>query len=341
MSDNVQDKEPCQLNKNDIYYSRQSVMGYNAFLSFIVSGRGNGKTFDYKRMALDCEHQTVWLRRYDNDLPDVEKEFMQDLYKEGYYLEDAITIKDHRLIKNGETKIFFVALSISSKKKSVPYPNVDYIVFDEFIETKVNRSYLPSETEAFLDFVETVNRLRVDRAEVRCFLLGNKVTFNNPYFAFFHIKPFEQRFKKFKGGLIVVENYENEEFKNLKKNSRFGQLVEGTKYSKYAIDNESLRDTNDFIAYKPANARLQCNIRWGDKYIGLWTSGDNLYLSSAYNTTVMTFAPRGELKENEYALISGDVPIILIKDMNSVGKVFFEDTIIKYIAQHLIEESFK
>ena len=79
-------------------------------------------------------------------------------------------------------------------------------VFDEFIETKKGRNYLQNEVEMFLDLIETVNRLRIDRPEVRVYLLANKVTFVNPYFTYFNIKPFTGRFKKYKNGLIVVEN---------------------------------------------------------------------------------------------------------------------------------------
>ena len=330
-----------EIDKSKLFYSRSSIMGYNAMLNFVISGRGNGKTFDYKRMALDYTNQTVWVRRYDNDLPDVEKEFMSDLYKEGYYLDDAITIKDHRLIINGETKIFFVSLSTSNKKKSVSYANVDYIVFDEFIETKQNRNYLPKEVEMFLDLIETINRLRVDRPEVRCFLLANKVTFVNPYFTFFKIKPFTGRFRKFKNGLIVVENYTNQDFIELKKKSRFGQLIEGTKYGKYAIDNESFRDTNDFICKKPAESELLCNVEIENYTVGIWKYDGKLYISKDNNPNTLTFAPRSTLKEGQYVLYSNDVPIKWLKELNSIGALYFEDNITKNIAYNLMEESYK
>lgn len=327
--------------KNELFYSRHTIMGYNAFLNFILSGRGNGKTFDFKRMALDYEHQTMWVRRYENDLPDVETSFMADLYKEGYYAEDSISIKQDRLVRNGEVKVVFQALSTSNKKKSVSYADVDYIVFDEFIETKANRNYIPKEVELFLDLIETVNRLRIDRPEVRVFLLANKVSFVNPYFTFFNIKPFTGRFKKYKDGLIVVENYYNEEFVKLKKESRFGRLIEGTKYGKYAIENEAFRDTNDFLCKKPDDSRHLCNIEYENITIGLWKSGDFLYASKAHNPNSLTFAPRETIKEGQYVLMSNEMPVKLMRDLNTIGQFYFEDNIVKDICYRIMMESYR
>lgn len=310
-------------------------------LNFIISGRGNGKTFDYKRMGLDNATETMWVRRYENDLPEVQESFMTDLYREGYYQEDSITIKSNVLMMNGAPKIRYVGLSTSNKKKSVSYANVDCIVFDEFIETKKGRNYLQNEVEMFLDLIETVNRLRIDRPEVRVYLLANKVTFVNPYFTYFNIKPFTGRFKKYKNGLIVVENYSNDEFVKLKKASRFGQLIEGTKYGSYAIDNENFRDTNDFIAKKPENAQLLCNIDIDNRLVGIWKAGNNVYLSKDCNLNTITFAPRETLKEGQFVLKSNEPPIVWFKDLNSVGQLFYEDNIMKDICYRLMQESFR
>lgn len=156
---------------------------------------------------------------------------MTDLLKEGYFTEDVVVTKNNTLYLNGEPKIHFIGLSTSLRMKSVSFANVENIVFDEFIETRRNRSYLPNEVELLYDLVETVNRLRIDRPEVKVWMLANKVSFDNPYFLEWGVSEFPQRFQKFKGGLLVVESYENREFIELKKQSRFGRFIEGTKYA--------------------------------------------------------------------------------------------------------------
>lgn len=339
MSDDISDK--ATIKKEDIFYDDSEVFGYNAFISFILSGRGNGKTYAFKKRALNAPYQTMWVRRYEEDLNDFEREFMKDLIQEGLFEENSITIQNHRLTIDGEVKIFFVALSQAFRKKSVSYGGVNLIVFDEFIEARKTRSYLKGEVEMFLDLIETVNRLRINRPEVRVFCLANKVTFANPYFVYWKIKEFDGRFKKFQKGMIVVENYYNAKFTELKKKSRFGQLIEGTKYGKYAVDNEVLRDTKEFIGTKTETARYLCAMRIGTNKVGFWKDGNILYCSNSINPNKVMFAPREELQEGEFVLKSNDVPIIWLKDLHSVGQVFFEDSLIKDICYGVMVENYK
>ena len=57
----------------------------------------------------------------------------------------------------------------------------------------------------------------------------------------------EKRFQKFKDGLICLELFTSNVFIEKKKETRFGKLVTGTRYGNYAIENETLEDTSDFI----------------------------------------------------------------------------------------------
>lgn len=322
----------------DLYYQVDKIMSYNAMLNIVMSARGNGKTFAFKKQALLGKGQTMWVRRYVDDLAEVEKSFMTDLIKAGLFVEDAVTVKSHRLMLNGEVKIIFVGLSTAFKKKSVSYADVDMIVFDEFIETRKNRSYLPDEVTMLLDLVETVNRLRLDRKEVRVFMLANRITFGNPYFSFWNIKPFTERFRRYQNGLIVVENYNNELYKQLKHESRFGQLVKGTKYSKYAIDNETLWDNNAFLCPMPKNARLLCNIRFNNIQLGLWVFKDGLYLCDKYNLQILSYANKGDLREHEIALVKNQAPVTTIRKAVETCNIYFCDILVKSTCMELIND---
>lgn len=62
---------------------------------------------------------------------------------------------------------------------------------------------------------------------IRVFLLANSVTITNPYFLYFDLSlPYNNDIKTFKNGLILVQYMKNEEYREEKKKSRFGQLVE-------------------------------------------------------------------------------------------------------------------
>ena len=139
-----------KLNSNPIYYNGIPMMSYNAMLNLLYGGRGVGKSFWFKVWSLlVATGETVWMRRYDNEIRDAQDKFCEDLISNGFITEEMeIKHEGNTILLNGEPRIHFVALSISMKKKSVPYPNVNWIVFDEFIETRVNRSYLPKEEES-------------------------------------------------------------------------------------------------------------------------------------------------------------------------------------------------
>lgn len=58
-------------------------------------------------------------------------------------------------------------------------------------------------------------------------MLANAVTITNPYFLYFKLKlPYNSDIALYKNGLILVQYMENEEYREIKKKSRFGKLVE-------------------------------------------------------------------------------------------------------------------
>lgn len=279
----------------------------------------------------------MWIRRFDDDLPDVETSFLKDVHKEGYFLDNTFSLKNHVLYMDGQPKVHFVGLSLEHKKKSVSYPDVDMMVFDEFIEMRKRRAYLPNEPELLLDLMETVNRLRIGRKEVQCFCLANKISFNNPHFLYWNIKEFPQRFQRYKNGLIVVENYNNAEFLNAKKNSRFGQLIEGTQYGDYAIDNKNLRDTTTFIAPKPDNSKCLCNIRIEDRIIGVWASQGLIYCSFANQPNKGTYARKSECREDEFPILKSMNPYRLLSQKRDLSRLYFDEQMVKMLIYELLD----
>lgn len=332
-----------KLTKDPFWYNGAKMLSRNAMLNFLYGGRGTGKSFYFKVWCLlAAKGETVWMRRYENEITDAYSKFVDDLQSAGYITEQMdIEFEGNTILLDGVPRIHFVALSISMKKKSVPYPNVNQIIFDEFIETRVNHKYLPNEPELLLEFISTVNRYRPDRPEVRTFLIGNKVSWYNDYTAYYGIEPFEGQYKMFKDDLICVENYENREFEEKMKQTRFGRLIAGTKYAAYAIENQSLRDTNDFLIKRPKESWLRVNIRVGPDTYGLWTDGECLYFSEDHDTTHPTFAARTDLHEGERVLKSNDVPIMWLKETNSIGKLCFDNGLCKTACQSLIMEYWK
>ena len=68
------------------------------------------------------------------------------------------------------------------------------------------------------------------------------------FFTYFNIKVNDgERFTLARDGEMVIEYSTNDVFIEMKKETKFGKLIRNTKYSDYAIDNKSLRDSNTFV----------------------------------------------------------------------------------------------
>lgn len=287
------------MNKDDIYYSYDKLMSYPFLLAFVLGERGTGKSFGAKKMVLNkflkTGEQFIYLRRYKTELDTALATFWSDLQENGYFEDYDLEVKKSKMLTqflcNDEICGFAVPLSTANILKSTAFPKVSMIVFDEFILDGASGTYryLKNEVTMMLDVIETVGRLR----PIQVLFLGNALSIVNPYFSYFDLDlPYNSEFKTFKDGLIVVNYIKNLKYREAKKKSRFGQLIDGTDYGRYAIDNEMLRDNKYFIAKKPATATFWGVLIVNGVEIGMWNGRDGyLYLSNKYDpNTVHRYA---------------------------------------------------
>lgn len=342
--DAVQDKGKSNVVSSSIWYNRGPLCSYNGLFNFCLGARGTGKTFDYKKWAVQSPTPFVWIRRLQEDIDELIAndglQFTKDLLQEGILTdEQEIRVENRTLLIDGEPRVYFVALSTATRKKSQSYADVNHIIYDEVFESVGKRKYLKDEVSLFLEFYETVNRLRIDgRPEVRVFFLSNKTTFINPYFSYFGITPFAERFKTFKDGLIVVENYSNDEFVEVKKNTKFGRLISGTKYGDYAIENQVWFDDDAFVEKRPSNSRPLYQFRVKEQYISIYYTPDTeiLYVVEG-KSTGDKYSIKYECKTGELPLTLGRYPLKTINDFFLHGMLRFESNIAKGIMFDLLQ----
>lgn len=275
--------------ENSIYYDFDKMLSYNALFNFVVGERGVGKSYGAKKYVanrwIKKHKQFVYLRRYKTEL----KQALMKNKTPIFFDQIKQELEGHKFSNTNETisidgKIcgFAMPLSIANILKSSTYDNVDTIIFDEFIIDKGNYHYLQNEVIALLDVVETVARLR----DIRVIFLGNAISITNPYFTFFDLSlPYNSQFKLFKDGLILVNYIKNTAYREVKKNTRFGKLIEGTEYGKYAIDNEFLRDSKSFICKKSRNCKFYFILKLNGKNYGVWCDYQDgkMYISNDYD----------------------------------------------------------
>ena len=253
-----------------MWYDKAQLLSHNKIMNMVLSNRGGGKTFHFTRWGIDDFKKTgaqcVWVRRYQTEIDEMllNGKFFDAVRP--YYPNDELKIEGNIGFVNGEAAFYFIALSTSRQLKSNNYPLVNKIVFDEFIIDKGRITYLKAEVEVFLDLYETVARMRDN---VRAVLLANSITVVNPYFLFWNIKPNPK--KRFTTqGQVCVELFTDADFIEQKKKTRFGQLVSGTRYGDYAIENQWLLDNDTFIAPKTPTADFLLGMKYNGVVYGFW-----------------------------------------------------------------------
>lgn len=248
------------MNK-DCYYNYDKIISYNAMLNFLVGERGVGKSFGAKKFVINDflkrGHEFVYIRRYDNELkkalPKI-PDFFDDINKANLFKNHTLYCKSKKFYCDDNVFGYAMRLTEAQDLKGSTFTNVQTIIFDEFIIEKSRRTYLPNEVNTFLGVIESIARTR----NIRVFLLGNAVSNINPYYLYFDLKnPYNSDIQTFKNGLILVQHMQNKAYQDAKAKTRFGQLVAGTEYSNYAINNQFMSDSdNNFIEKKQGTAKF-------------------------------------------------------------------------------------
>ena len=266
-------------------------------MNFVIGNRGGGKTFNAKKWCINDFKKRgntfIWVRRYKSELKKVSR-FFDDI--KFMFPDDKLEVNGWKCYCNGKLFGEFIPLSTSSQEKSVPFPTVNKIIFDEFIIDKGALHYLKNEVSLFLELFETIARMRDN---VRALFLGNAISMVNPYFLYWNIKPdLSKRFTVKE--LIMIEFYTNAEYIAEKKKTQYGRLIDGTDYGNYSIENAFLRDNDIFIEKKTPAAEFMLGIKYNGVFYGFWVDYaaglifvNTQYDPSSYNLYAITKEDHG------------------------------------------------
>ena len=283
------------------WYSYQNLLSQNCFLNFVMSPRGNGKSYGAKKIMIDNfikkGKQSVYVRRTQTELDGMKMTFFADIAEQ--YPDNEFEVVGDVGYIDGEEAIFFIALSTSLKKKSSAYPKVTSIFFDEYVIAQgASTRYLKNEMFIFFELLETIFRKR-NTPDMRIVLMANAVSFVNPLFTFYNIEPNPKlRFQKFHNKSICLELFTDSTFMEEKKNTRMGQLIKGTSYANYAIGNVAYEDNDDFLMKKREGTRWEYLMTlktegravavWADLYQNIFHIDDNINLQSTTHNYTLT-----------------------------------------------------
>lgn len=259
----------------DLYYDLTKILSYDKYLYFVLGARNRGKSYAAKRWAINGwlkkKKQFIYVRRYDTELREIKTYFddISDLYP-----DHTFKVESRCFYIDDELAGWYFPLSTANRLKSSSFPNVDKIIFDEFIIENGRTTYVKGEVEIFLNLIQTVGRARND---LRVLLLSNSVSAINPYFLYFNIYPHEND-KFIIKDEIIVHIDQNEAFVDFMNTTKFGRLVKGSKYGDYAINNKFLADNDSFIEKMTGKCYCWYVLKYMDVKYSVWYGQDTGYV---------------------------------------------------------------
>ena len=273
-----------------IFWDINRTLTYNILINFILGNRGGGKSYGAKKRAIDNfikkKEQFGYIRRYKDDLKQPLEQFFTDIQWEyPDYEFKTVGTKLYCRLKPADEKQkwtdddicgYGFILATASNKKSISFPKITMLIFDEFLLDKGHVHYLPNEPEKLLNLYETIARPGTGHPRVVLFLLANAISITNPYFLYWDLKMPTRADKNGKyiwlhpTRPILVEDVRNEKFIDKKKNTEFGKLVDGTTYADYSIENKFLLDNNTFVEKKSGKAKYYFTFIYKERHFGVW-----------------------------------------------------------------------
>lgn len=258
-------------------------LSYNGIITAILSNRNYGKTWTFKkrafRRALKHGKKTLWLRLFKKEVKEAIATFytskdLQEYCGISFYDKDVNpngnlkqvggTFYYRKKVKGKWTrwnwflKVF--ALSDAGAVRSADDVDVDTIIFDEFTKpTQKYRRYTGNITNDFIDILFSAKR----EHQIRCVLIGNKESVNNPIFTYFHIKPMPtswQGIKTYRQGSFVVQQINNLEETQSEYGQKMNALLDGTAYGNYIYKSTYKNESGFKPRRTPPQATIYCQL---------------------------------------------------------------------------------
>lgn len=167
-----------------VYWDIRPILSKKPDVAIVVGQRSNGKTYGTLRYFLQNHDKGkfVYLRRWKDDVKVFNSEQLfeplqaevEAIFGEGYCVK--YDKRKYYLVNPSGVKIsvlgYLMTLSEASHSKSVPYTNVRYILFDEFIQM-AGEPVMRDEKKRFETVINTITR---DRTNIQIICVANTVS---------------------------------------------------------------------------------------------------------------------------------------------------------------------
>lgn len=327
------------------YYDYDKLFSYNGTFNFLVGARGLGKTYGAKikviTKAIRKDEQFIYLRRFKDELKGARSTFFADVQQEfpewdfringdTAEMSPASTRDDKK--RPWQVIGYFVALSQGQSKKSVAYPMVTTIIFDEFIIEKGHTQYLPNEAHVFENFYMTVDRWK---DKTRVLFLANAVSISNPYFLKYKIRPDEvtefytMRYNPLTGRNFICCHFaDSKEFASEVYKTAFGHFIQGEEQASYAIESKFKDNHDKLLKPKPSTANYRYTLETLYGIFSVWVdldSGPTWYMqeSRPKREEIYTLLPE-RMDVDRTLLPINDKLLVYLRNAFNTGRAYFD-----------------
>jgi hypothetical protein len=327
-----------------MWYDLNKTLTYNCLFNIIIGNRGCGKTYGAKKRAiklfLEKGYQFIYLRRYDTELDEVKESLFNDIILNGEFPEHTIEYKNGCYFIDQKLFGYCMALTKAHYYKSASFPMVYFIIYDEcIIDDSGTSHYLKSEVRKFLDFYETIARMRDG---VIVFFLANALSIVNPYTMFWNLSlPYNSNIMR--KGEVLLQLVQDVDFIEEKKKTRFGRLIEGTEYADYSINNKFLLDNDTFLMKKTDKSNHYFSFKYESELYGVWvdysigkffvSKDTDPFCKVIYSLTLDDHSPNTMLIKSMKNAILFKTFIENYKE----GNVYFENIRVKNVVYNVIK----
>lgn len=206
------------------FYSLKNILKKKSVYNVIFGERSNGKTYSVLLYALEqfikTGGQLAIIRRWQEDIKgkrasDIfaslnvndeisrlsDGKYQGVTYWAGKFFACIYDEKGKAIYNESDCMGYVFALSDTEHNKSISYPKITTILFDEFMTKHI---YLQDEFVLFMNSVSTIIR---QRTNIKIFMLGNTVNKYCPYFGEMGL----EHIQNMKQGSIDIYTYGNSE----------------------------------------------------------------------------------------------------------------------------------
>ena len=252
------------------YADIESIINLNMPFTFIIGGRGTGKTYGTLKYVIEKNKTIMLMRRTQAQTDLINKPEFSPFKTLENDLGMTINVKPVSKYSAAITKFlddtpfligYTCALSTISNMRGFDASDIEFLIYDEFIPEKHERP-LKNEGSAFLNAYETINRNRELNGEkpLQVIALANAFDIANPLFVELDLVRVCEKMKNKNNNVyvnkargIAVVFLDGSEISRKKAETALYKLTENNNYSDLAL-------SNDFV-YNPTENIHSMNLK--------------------------------------------------------------------------------